>query len=472
VTSAEPGSTVTAVPSGRRQALIFTLTALGAFINSLDLSIVNVAYPSISRSFPGTSAAGLAWILTGYSIVFGSLLVVGGRTADRRGRRQTFFAGLAVFGLGSALCGLAPSVPLLVGGRLLQGAGAAFTLPASLGLLLSAFPSERRSQMVALWSGFGALAVATGPSLGALLITEWGWRVVFYVNVPICVLTIVVGRLVLTEVRHASEHRDDYAGVLLISGALACIVLAISEGSSWGWFNVKTLVALIAAVVMLPAFVARCRRHPAPIVDMSLFRSRTLTLADVATAVYSAGFFAMLLGNILFLTSIWHWTILRAGLAITPSPIIVAIVAGRAGKLASRIGFRPVLLAGAISFAAAFAWYVTRVGRHPHYLADWFPAAVLTGLGIGMSFPVLGAAAVASLPSDRFAIGSALNQTARQIGGAIGIAILVAIIGSGHGPDAFHHFQHLWIFEGITALLTGLVVLGIKRPVRSEPAAT
>jgi EmrB/QacA subfamily drug resistance transporter len=460
-----PGTTPTpsAVPTAPSRVLTFVLTALGAFVTSLDLSIVNVAFPAISRSFAGTSVAGLAWILTGYSIVFGSLLVVGGRTADRIGRRRTFFVGIGVFGLGSALCGVAPSVVLLVGGRLLQGAGAAFTLPASLGLLLTAFPGERRSQMVALWSGIGALAVATGPSLGALLVTEWGWRLVFYVNVPICIFTIVVGRMVLVEVKHASSQRSDYLGVVLLSGALATLVLAISQGSNWGWADPRTLGAFAASALLFPAFVRRCRHHPEPIVDLALFKSRTLTLADAATAVYATGFFAMLLGNILFLTGVWHWSILEAGLAITPSPIVVAIIAGQAGKVANRIGFRPVLMVGSAFFVAALLWYMLRAGPHPDYLTEWFPGTILAGIGIGLTFPVLGAASVSSLPAERFAVGSALNQTARQVGGAIGIAILVAIIGSGRGPGALEAFRHLWLFEALAAVATGVIVSGIKR---------
>src|SRR5580693_4062300 len=222
-------------PVGRRR-VIFVVTALGAFMASLDLSIVNVAFPALERSFPTDSRAALAWVITGYSIVFGSLLVTAGRTADRVGRKRVFFAGLAVFSVGSALCGLAPSVSLLVAGRLVQGCGAAAMLPASLGLLLGAFPSERRSQVVAMWGGVGALAVATGPSLGALLISTGGWRWAFYVNLPVGALAWLLGRRVLRDSKSDEVRaRPDYLGVVLVSTALAALVLAISDGPSWGW---------------------------------------------------------------------------------------------------------------------------------------------------------------------------------------------------------------------------------------------
>lgn len=217
-----------------RRRAIFVVTALGAFMASLDLSIVNVAFPALERTFSNGSRASLAWVITGYSIVFGSLLVIAGRTADRLGSRTVFFSGLGVFCIGSALCGVAPSVGLLVAGRLVQGVGAAALLPSSLGLLLAAFPSDRRAQVVTLWGGIGALAVATGPSLGAVLITGFGWRAAFYVNLPVGLVAWFVGRRVLAgSSTDDSRSSPDYPGVALVSTALAALVLAISEGPSW-----------------------------------------------------------------------------------------------------------------------------------------------------------------------------------------------------------------------------------------------
>src|SRR5579872_5241646 len=189
------------LPARRRS--VFLVTSLGAFMASLDLSIVNVAFPALQRTFAHDPRASLAWVVTGYSIVFGALLVVAGRTADRLGSRRVFFAGLAVFSSGSALCALAPSVAVHITGRVIQGGGAAAMLPASLSLLLGAFPLERRSQVVTLWGGVSALAVATGPSLGAVLITGLGWRSAFYVNLPVGLVAWLLGRRVLADGRAA-----------------------------------------------------------------------------------------------------------------------------------------------------------------------------------------------------------------------------------------------------------------------------
>jgi EmrB/QacA subfamily drug resistance transporter len=359
-----------------------------------------------------------------------------------------FFFGLAVFCLGSALAGVAPSVPLLVAGRVVQGAGAAALLPSSLGLLLAAAPFEKRSQMVALWGGIGALAVATGPSFGALVITGVGWRSAFFVNLPIGLAAWIMGRRALTVHQgDASVSTPDSLGVVLLTTCLAALVLAISEGPSWGWSSPWILGGFLVSVVAGGVFLRRSARHAHPVLDLGLFESRSFSVANTAALLYSMGFFAMLLGNILFLTAVWHYSILRAGLGVTPGPLTVAVVAGPAGKLAGRFGFRRVLLSGFVVFTAALAWYATHIGLHPQYLAVWLPGTLVAGLGIGFTFPVLSAAAVSSLHAQRFAVGSAVNQTARQVGGALGIALLVVVLGNPSGPtDALVHFHHLWWF--------------------------
>jgi EmrB/QacA subfamily drug resistance transporter len=457
-----------------RRGVVFAVTALGAFMASLDLSIVNIAFPALARSFPHDGRAELAWVITGYGIVFGALLVTAGRTADRIGRRRVFFTGLGVFCAGSALCGVAPSVALLVAGRLVQGVGAAALLPASLGLLLGSVPASRRSQTVALWGGVGALAVATGPSLGAVLVSAGGWRWAFFVNLPVGALAWLVGRRVLVESTvDEAGAAPDYAGVVLVSAALAALVLAISQGPTWGWSSLRIIAAFVAAVALGAGFLLRSARHPQPVLDLTLFRRRSFSVANAATFVYAMGFFAMLLGNILFLTGVWHYSILRAGLAVTPAPVVVAVVSGPAGRLAARVGFRPVLLAGTAIFAAGLASYAARVGPVPHYLSVWLPATLTVGLGIGLTFPVLGAAAVSSLPPQRFAVGSAVNQTARQIGGAVGVALLVVLLGSGGSPaTVMDGFRHLWIYGASTAVASGAVCLLLPRRGRLGSGAT
>jgi NTE family protein len=455
--SVESSPSISLVSTHRKA--IFVVTALGAFMGSLDLSIVNVAFPALERAFPHDARASLAWVLTGYAIVFGSLLVVAGRTADRLGGRRVFFFGLGVFCLGSLLCGVAPSVVTLVLGRVVQGVGAATLLPASLSLLLASYSKEKRSQVVALWGGIGALAIATGPSLGALLITAFGWRAAFYVNLPVGLIAWFVGRRVLEETKGSgSTTSPDFPGVVLLSGSLATLVLAITEGPTWGWSSARIVAGFVASALLGAFFLYRSSRHQEPVLDLQLFHARSFSVANAVALLYSMGFFAMLLGNILFLTSVWHYSILQAGLSVTPGPLVVAVVSGPAGKLAGRVGFRRVLMVGFVVFTSGLLWYVWRVGLTPDYVKVWLPGTIIVGLGIGLTFPIISAAAVSSLEAKRYAVGSAVNQTARQVGGALGVAILVVILGTPtSAAAALRNFHHLWWYVALMAALAGLV---------------
>ena len=266
---------------------------------------------------------------------------------------------------------------------------------------------------MALWGGIGALAVATGPSFGAALITAFGWRSAFYVNLPVGLVAWLVGRRVLAaSTGSRTRNAPDYPGAAMLSASLAALVLAISEGPSWGWTSKWIVGAFVGAVVLGAAFLFRSGRHDEPVLDLSLFRARSFTIANTAALLYSMGFFAMLLGNILFLTSVWHYSILDAGLAVTPGPLVVAFVSGPAGKLAARFGFRRILIGGFSVFTCGLLWYALRVHLQPDYLAVWLPGTLIAGLGIGLTFPVLSAAAVSSL-SARWNIGELRWRIAR-----------------------------------------------------------
>lgn len=456
-------------PRGRVRG-VFAVTALTAFMASLDLSIVNIAFPAIEHSFAHDPRSSIAWVITAYAIAFGSLLVVAGRTADRVGARRVFTAGLVVFCVGSALCGAAPHLAELIAGRTVQGAGAAAMLPSALALLLASVPRGQRTQTVAKWSGVAALAVATGPTVGALLVSGAGWRWIFFVNLPLGAAVLVLGRRVLPAVAgDAEQARPDYVGATLVSASLALLVLSVTEGPEWGWTSARVVGSALLAVALGAWCVQRSRHHRAPVLDLSLFATRSVAVANGAMVLYAAGFFAMLLGNVLFLTAVWHYSILQAGLAVTPGPLVVALVAGRAGRIAQRVGFRPVLLVGTTILGGALALYALRAGTRPDYLGTWLPATLAAGLGIGCTFPVLGATAVSSLHPDRYALGSALHQTARQVGGAIGVALLVVLVGAANVAPTLGGMRDLWWFCAATALSSGVVCLALPA-LRATPA--
>jgi EmrB/QacA subfamily drug resistance transporter len=442
---------------------VFAVTVLGAFIVALDLSIVNVAFPSMEASFPETSTATLSWVLTAYSVVFGALLLAGGRIADRSGRRRTFFTGLAVFTLGSALCAVAPAPWLLILGRVVQAAGAAGLLPASLALLLAAARPGARATVVSMWGGISALAVATGPSLGAVLIEWGGWRWAFLVNLPVAAVAWLRGRHVLQE-SAVGGPRPDLVGVVAISAAVAALALAITQGDRWGWNSAAVLGSFAASAALGVLAIVRSAHHAAPALDLELFRARSFTLANAATLFYAIAFFAMLLSSVLFLTSVWGYSTLQAGLALTPGPLVVAALSARAGRLASRIGFRPVLVAGASILSVALFAYAAFVTATPHYVTVWLPISLLVGVGVALSFPVLSAAAVAELPPEHFGMGGAVNQTARQVGSVIGVALVVAILGQPSGlTEALTRSHHTWVVCAAMAALSG-VISAFQRP--------
>ena len=447
--------------------VVFAIAATGGYITTLDLSIVNVAFAEIAKTYASSSRADLSWIVTIYNIMFASLLIVGGRTADRWGRKNVFMAGAAVFGIGSIMCAVAPTLPLLIVGRGVQGLGGAFLTPATLGLLLGAFPPERRTQTVSLWGGVTALGVASGPTLGALLISQFGWRSAFWINVPVIIAVIAAGRMMLAESpKEKSVGRPDYLGAGMITVALAFLALGISESERWGLSDPRTIGSIVFALALVPVFIRRQARHPEPIVDLSLFRFRSFAVANVATMLFFVAFSAFVLNNVLFLRTVWGYSVLRAGMASCLSPLTVAVVSGFAGKFAAKRGFRPLLLGGPILFAAGIAANRFLLDATPK-LGLWLAFAILTGAGVGSTIPVLSSAAVSTLAPQRFALGSAINSTFRQVGSVVGVAVLVAVQGRPDSPiAALASYRRGWVLVMFAAFASAAVSL-----LQPDPAA-
>jgi EmrB/QacA subfamily drug resistance transporter len=447
---------------------VFALAATGAFITTLDLSIVNVAFAEIAKTYAGASRADIAWVVTAYNIMFASLLVAGGKTADRIGRKRVFLWGSALFGVGSIMCAVSPTLQFLVAGRVVQGIGGAFLTPASLGLLLGAFPPERRTQVVSLSGAVGALGVASGPTLGALLISVAGWRAAFWLNIPIVLTVVAIGIRVLRESeRESNLQRPDYMGAVMITAALAAIALAISQSQTWGWSDGRIIVSLVVFSAVVPLFIRRQQRHPEPIVDLSLFRERHFTIANLATLLFMIAFSSMLLNNVLFLRTVWKYSVLQAGMASCLAPITVAFVSTRAGVLARRFGFRPLLIGGPVLFATAALCDLVLLSS-TRTIVRWLVFGFLQGCGIGFTLPILSSSAVSTLAANRFAVGGAINSTARQVGSVLGVALLVAVQGRAKGTLAV--FDHGWMMVIVAGLAS--TALSTMQPRRSHVAAT
>ncbi len=447
-----------------RRWKVLLLASVGAFLAFLDATIVNIVFPEIYRSFRSDSLSTLSWVLSAYNIVFAALLIPVGRIADLVGRRRVFLGGLVVFAIGSSLCAIAPSASALIGARVLQAVGAALIVPSSVAFLLAEFPIGQRAMAVGLWSGVAGIAAAIGPSLGGLLISVGSWRLVFLVNVPVGILAGVIGASVLSETREARHSGlPDLWGVLIVTAAIGALALAIVEGPQWGWSSVQIVVAFAAAGVLMPLFVWRCSRHRSPVLDLSLFRLRSLSVGNAGTLIFSAGFYGMLLCHVLFLTTVWGYTVLDAGLAMSVAPLVAGAVAGLSGRATDRFGPRSLAIPGALAFAAGNLWFVVRVGSTAHFLTQWLPGAALCGVGVGLAYPALGSAAVAELPPERFATGSSLNAVFRQVGGVIGISVIVAIIQAAGPRAGLAPFVSGWRFAMSMGLTAFAASLGLGR---------
>lgn len=444
-----------AASGGSRQVLV--IVCAGVVLASLDLFIVNVALPQIARDLKAPNLGELSWVLNGYALVYASLLVFFGRLADRYRRDRAFLLGVAIFIAASAACAGSTSVGMLVGFRLVQAAGAALLTPTSLGLLLASYPPDRRSGAVRAWTATGGLAAALGPVAGGLLVAA-NWRLVFLVNVPIGVVALAVGWRRLPHVPGQPIERPDPAGAVLATAGVGALTLGLVEGGSWGWSSAWIVGALLGAAVLIGLFVAHCLASRAPLIHPSLFRSRAYTGASLVAVFFSTAFGAMLLSVVLWEQEAWGWSALRCGLAVAPGPIMVPLVSFVvAGPLIRRYGPAAVIALGTTAFASGAAWWALAATPRPDYLSGLLGGMILTGIGVGFTLPTMMATAAASLPPHAFATGSGVINMLRQTGIALGVAILVVVLGTGGGhTPGLSAFRHAWWLTAAIAL-AGLI---------------
>jgi EmrB/QacA subfamily drug resistance transporter len=446
----------------QRRWKVLTLVSVGVFMVSLDLFIVNVAFPKIEANFHGSSISSVSWVLNAYAIVLAALMVSAGRLADRHGRRRAFLTGLLIFVLGSALCGAATSVGTLVGARIFQAVGAALLLPTSLALLLPEFEPAERPTAIGVWAAIGGLAAAAGPPIGGLLV-QASWRLVFLVNVPVGLAALAYGLRLLRESRDEKQERPDLLGSALIILAIGVLALGLVKAPAWGWGSARTITAFVVAVIGLSAFWARCLTHRSPVIDPAMLKVRSFTAANAASVFFSAGFAAFLLANVLFMTTVWHRSVLIAGLSLAPGPATAAVFAATSGRYINRFGQRTLSALGIALFGLGCLWWLLRVGEAPDYVGEMLPGLLITGVGVGLVLPSLASAASSSLPPARFATGSAVFTMTRQVGFVLGVSILVAVLGTPSRSDPVTAFDHGWVFMIVSCALGVVAALSIGR---------
>jgi len=378
-----------------------------------------------------------------------------------------------VFVVASAACGAATSVGMLVAFRVVQAAGAALLTPTSLSLVLATAAPERRHGAVRAWTAVGGVGAALGPVIGGVLVAA-SWRWVFLVNVPVGAVALAAGLRWLPRVPGHTAPRPDALGALLVTGGVGALTLGLVEGRQWGWGSPATVLVLAAALVALGAFVAHTLRHHNPLVPPSLFRHRAYSGSSFVAALFSVAFGAMLLSIVLWEQDAWGWSALKTGLSVAPGPLMVPLFSFVvAGPAIARYGAAAVAAVGASAFAAGIAWWALAVGLHPDYARDILGGLILGGIGVGLTLPTYMATAAGSLPPPAFATGSAVITMLRQIGIAVGVAILVAIVGTSTVPaERLAAFRHGWeVIAAIAAVsaVAGAVALPGRRHRRTAP---
>lgn len=448
--------------SQTRPGVVLTILSAAAFMASLDIFIVNVAFDAIGADFAGATLSQLSWVLNAYAIVYAALLIPAGRIADRYGRKGGFLLGLAVFTVASALCAAAEGIWWLVAFRVLQAAGAAMLTPASLGLVVASSPPEIRARSVRIWATSGALAAAFGPVVGGVLV-EIDWRWVFLVNVPVGVVALIAAARYVPRSRDESVTRlPDLLGAALLALGIGALTLALVEGPDWGWSSAGVLGAVLVFVVALLGFLYRSARHPAPIIEPELIRVRAFAWSNATALLFSVPFAAALLSNILWMQQVWGYSAIKTGFAIAPGPLMVPIFAAVAHRLSERVPVGRLVAVGCALLGVGAVVTSLLVDDTPNYATEILPGWLIGGIGVGLALPAILSSATADLPPARAATGSAVVNMSRQMGLALGVSLLVAILGTPVGYSAAHAaFQHAWWAMAAVAIAGAATAIGM-----------
>jgi EmrB/QacA subfamily drug resistance transporter len=445
-------------PQPRRWQVLSAVCA-GVFLAAIDFYIVSVAVPDMLRDFSHTGIAEISWVFNGYTITFTTALLPAGGLADRFGRRRIFLIGVAAFSLSALACATAPTAAVLIGARLVQGLAGGTITPLALALILPQFPAERRGYAIGLWSATQSAAVAAGPSLGGILVSAVGWRAVFLLQLPIGLVALAgTARLVPADQTGGGQKTPstsrplDLYGVLLLAPGIALPSLAIVQSHAWGLLGWRTDVTLVAGLLLAAAFVRRSLRHPAPIVDLRLLGVPAIRRASAVMLLTGLVMYALTAAAVLFLTGVWGYSEARAGLAVTPGPVMQAAAALGGGRLCGRYGPRAVAVAGAIGLAASTLAFAVAADPHPRYWAVIFPAVLASGAAVGLLVTSLSAATLREVPTDKLASGAAISGLARAVGAVVSLsALALALAAVPDGTGSVRAYRLAWTVMAVVA---------------------
>jgi EmrB/QacA subfamily drug resistance transporter len=457
---------MSATATEKRKWVVLALLAIAQFVVVLDASIVNVALPSIGRGLH-FSQDSLSWVVNAYVLTFGGFLLLGGRAADLLGRRRMFMVGLVIFAVASLLGGLAQSPGWLIAARAVQGFGAALLSPAALSIVTTTFTEgSERNTALGVWGAVAGSGGAAGVLLGGILTSGLGWQWVLFVNTPIGIAAALIAPRLIAESKAQAEHRKfDFAGAATVTGGLSLLVYALVDAHSAGWGSFQTIGLLALSVALLAAFSVIEQRSKAPLMPFRIFRLPTVTGANVTGLLIGASLFSMFFFISLYMQQVLGYSAIHAGVSYLPLAVSIIVTAGIASQLVTRMGFKPVLLAGMAFIAGGLLWF-SQVHTHGSYLADILGPSLLAGIGLGLSFVPVTIAAVAGVRERDAGLASGLINTSQQVGGALGLAVLATIadsrtsslVSSGHGPLKYALTQG---FHSAFLTGAGFAVLGL-----------
>jgi EmrB/QacA subfamily drug resistance transporter len=438
--------------------LAVVVTTLVFFLVVIDVSAVNVAFPSIRDDFD-VSESTLGWVISGYNISVASLLLVAGRYADSIGRKRLFIPGVAIFAIGSMLSAIAPSAGFLIAARVAQGIGGAIIAPTAIAVVLPAFPPNKRSTVIGITGATGALGAVVGPALGAFVTDAWSWRGIFWINVPLCALVLVLAPRLLQESKNPNATgKVDLVGVPIGTLGVGLIMFAIVQAESWGPTDPRVVTSFVIGASMIPILIRRSRTQPEPLLELNLFRLRSFSSTNAALALYSMAFTSGFLTNSLLLQELWGESLRTTGLALVPSPLLAAVISPFAGRWADRVGHRWILAGGS---AACGVGYLLQLALVDGPVATWtifVPTSLLVGLGVGATIATWSSAGLSDVSPDQFGTANATVRTTQQVSYALGISVIVAVLADVSTDANLGQFRWAWTFVGVCYLLAAVTV--------------
>ena len=453
--------------------------SFGLFMIMLDNTVVNVALPAIQRDLK-IGVSELEWVVNGYALTFAVLMLTGGKLADMLGRRRMFIVGLAIFTASSLACGLASSAGVLIGARIVQGVGSALMNPATLSIITATFPPRQRGMAIGIWAGVSAMALAIGPLLGGILTQQLSWGWIFFVNVPVGILAILVARIAIDESRDTShEQKLDLPGLITSGVGLFALTYGLIEANKYGWTSGRILGLFALCIVALAVFVAIEMRSRLPMLDLSLFKNPTFAGANLVMLLVALAMFGVFFFVSIYMQNVLGYSPTQAGAAFLPMTVLIVLIAPIAGKLSDRVGSRWLMGTGMILVSTSLLIF-SRLGLGSSFW-NILPGLIVGGLGMALTMTPTTAAAMGSVAVDKAGVGSAVLNSMRQVGGSLGIALMGAIVvgyvsapaGTAQAlPQFVDGLQHALLVAAAIAFVSAIVAVSLVRQVRHAPETT